>query len=199
MRPVRLLTVGRAVEKKGFDVLLDGLALLPDNLHWTLTHIGGGGKLGRLEAQARDLGIAERVHWAGPRSQQDVLAAYRASHVFVLPCRIAGDGDRDGIPNVLIEAQSQGLACISSDISAVPELIRDRSTGLLVPPERPDELAKAIERLMIDPALRRELGARAQRHVRQTLDAEVGIAALSGLLTSSLGEHAPRTEAPVAG
>jgi glycosyltransferase involved in cell wall biosynthesis len=117
----------------------------------------------------------------------------------VLPCRVAGNGDRDGIPNVLIEAQSQGLACISTDVSAVPELIRDYETGLLVPPDEPGELAKAIESLMTNPPLRQELGAKAARHVRQTFDASVGISTLSNLLTLSLGEQPPHSEIQLVG
>jgi glycosyltransferase involved in cell wall biosynthesis len=198
-RPVRLLTVGRAVEKKGFDVLLCALARLPNGQHWTLTHIGGGEKLKKLKPQAKALKIADRVHWLGPRSQKDVLSAYRAADIFVLPCRVAGNGDRDGIPNVLIEAQSQGLACISTDVSAVPELIRDYETGLLVPPDEPGELAKAIESLMTNPPLRQELGAKAARHVRQTFDASVGISTLSNLLTLSLGEQPPHSEIQLVG
>ncbi len=197
-RPVRLLAVGRAVEKKGFDILLKALSRLPPDLSWTFTHIGGGDKLRKLRAQAKALGIADCIVWTGPKSQRDVLVAYRASDIFVLPCRIAGNGDRDGIPNVLMEAQSQGLACISTDAAAVPELIRDEVTGLLVPPEHPEALAAAIERLMRDPALRSELGAAAERHVRQSFDAGKGVATLSRLLGSSLGEDAERTEVRVA-
>jgi glycosyltransferase involved in cell wall biosynthesis len=197
-RPARLLAVGRAVEKKGFDILLEALSRLPSDLSWTFTHIGGGEKLRKLRAQAKTLRIADRILWAGPKSQRDVLAAYRASDIFVLPCRIAGNGDRDGIPNALMEAQSQGLACISTDTAAVPELIRDGVTGLLVPPEHPEALAAAIERLMRDPALRSELGAAGERHVRRTFDAGAGVATLSRLLSSSLGEPAERTTVRVA-
>jgi glycosyltransferase involved in cell wall biosynthesis len=198
LRPVRVLAVGRAVEKKGFDILLDALARLPSTLNWTLTHIGGGGRLARLKAQAEDLGIAEQVQWLGPRSQHEVLGAYRAAELFVLPCRVAGDGDRDGIPNVLMEAQSQGLACISTKISAVPELVRDQATGLLVPPDDLQALATAIERLMVDPSLRRDLGRRGQAHVRQAFDSTIGITTLSGMFRSSLGEPAHRSEVRVA-
>jgi glycosyltransferase involved in cell wall biosynthesis len=121
LRPVRLLTVGRAVEKKGFDVLLNALARLPNRLHWTLVHIGGGERLKKLNAQAKALDISDRVHWLGPRSQKDVLAAYRAADIFVLPCRVAGNGDRDGIPNVLIDRR-----LCSARIDQGP---RDRTAG----------------------------------------------------------------------
>src|SRR5690606_19672645 len=78
-RPVRLLSVGRAVEKKGFDVLLAALARLPASLHWRLTHLGGGPLRPALERQATDLGLAARIDWRGAAAQAEVLDAYRAS------------------------------------------------------------------------------------------------------------------------
>ena len=164
--PLRILSVGRAVEKKGFDVLLAALARLPDELHWTWTHIGGGDKLKPLQADALRLGIEDRITWLGAQAQSDVLAAYRKSDLFVLPCRIAGDGDRDGLPNVLVEAQSQRLACISTPISGIPELIVDGETGALVPSEDAVALAAAIETLARDATRRLALAAAGEARVR---------------------------------
>ncbi|MGB1025642.1 MAG: glycosyltransferase family 4 protein, partial [Rhodospirillaceae bacterium] len=134
-RPVQLISVGRAVPKKGYPTLLEALARLPQDLHWRFTHIGGGKESKALKAQADKLGLADRISWLGARPQQEVLAAYGASDAFVLPCRVEADGDRDGLPNVLMEAQSQRLACVSTKISAIPELIEDGVSGLLVPPD----------------------------------------------------------------
>lgn len=165
--PVKLLSVGRAVEKKGFDVLLKALKLLPRELNWRLVHVGGGELLKQLKAEAQEAGLSDRIEWCGSRSQKEVIAAYRAADVFVLASRIARNGDRDGLPNVLMEAQSQGLACLSTNVSAVPEVIDDEVTGLLVPPEDPARIAKALQRLIVSPDLRRELGAAAARTVRE--------------------------------
>jgi glycosyltransferase involved in cell wall biosynthesis len=156
--PVVLLSVGRAVDKKGLDDLLHALALLPPEQHWRLLHVGGGPLLPELAALARSLGIAERVQWLGPQAHPAVLAAYRTADIFVLASRVAGDGDRDGLPNVLLEAQSQRLACVSTAVSGIPELIVDGDTGLLVEPRAPAALAAALTRLVADPALRRALG-----------------------------------------
>ena len=165
--PVVILSVGRAVEKKGFDILLAALAKLPATLNWRLHHIGGGALLGQLQRQAGRLGIAPRIHWHGPQAQQTVLDHYRAADLFVLASRIAANGDRDGLPNVLMEAQSQGLACISTRVSAIPELITDGVTGVLSPPDDPDALAAAIAAAIGDPERRGKLGAAGQQRVRQ--------------------------------
>ncbi|HEX6792906.1 MAG TPA: glycosyltransferase family 4 protein [Casimicrobiaceae bacterium] len=156
--PVTLLAVGRAVDKKGFDDLLHALARLPSEQHWQLLHVGDGPRLAELERLARELGIADRIRWLGAHAHAVVLGAYRAADVFVLPSRIAHDGDRDGLPNVLLEAQSQRVACVSTRVSGIPELIVDGVTGLLVPPRAPDDLAGALSRLIAEPKLRQKLG-----------------------------------------
>jgi len=162
--PIRLLSVGRAVEKKGYGDLLTALSLLPNNLDWRFTHIGAGDLRRSLKKQADNLAIADRVEWRGPMDQADVFKAYGDADIFVLASRIAQNGDRDGLPNVLMEAQSQGVAIVSTRVSAIPELIADGETGLLVEPGRPDELAAALERLMRDADLRCRLAsARAER------------------------------------
>jgi len=135
--PVVILSAGRLVEKKGTDVLLEALARLPAGLHWRLVHAGGGPLKRTLQRRARALGIAERVTWRGALAQEELLREYRAADLFVLACRIARDGDRDGLPNVLMEAQSQSVACLATRVAAIPELIDDRVTGVLVDAESP--------------------------------------------------------------
>ncbi len=156
--PVRILSVGRLIGKKGTDVLLEALAAVAPGLHWRLVHVGGGPLRHALERRARALGIGERVAWRGALPHDELLAEYRAADLFALACRVARDGDRDGLPNVLAEAQSQGLACVSTTVSAIPELIENGRTGLLVAPESAAELARALETLIADPARRRALG-----------------------------------------
>jgi len=183
--PVLLLSVGRAVEKKGYDTLLEALALLDADLHWRLEHIGGGSELAALKDQAARLGLTGRIRWQGAQDQQAVLARYRASDAFVLACKIAADGDRDGLPNVLVEAGSQRLACLSTTVSGVPELIQSGETGLLVPPEDPVALAAALDRLIRDPALRIRLGDAACARVRAEFDHHAGIRQLTALFRAA--------------
>lgn len=164
--PVVLLSVGRLVEKKGTDTLLQALALLPAGLHWRLEHVGGGPLRKTLERQAVALGLADRVVWHGALAQDAVLDLYRRADLFVLASRIARDGDRDGLPNVLMEAQSQGLACVASDVSAIHELIVDGVTGVLVPAQDAPALARALEALLRDPQRRQMLGQAGQARVQ---------------------------------
>jgi glycosyltransferase involved in cell wall biosynthesis len=179
--PVRILSVGRAVEKKGFDVLLEALALLPRDLAWRFEHVGGGDLMPQLKAQAARLAIAERIAWNGSLAQQEVLRRYRDADLFALACRVGADGDRDGLPNVLVEASSQRLACVSTAISGVPELISDGENGLLVPPQNPAALAAALERAIRDPVLRKRLGAAAEKRVRGSFDYHASVRQLAAL------------------
>ena len=105
----------------------------------------------------------------------EALAACREADLFVLPSRIAADGDRDGLPNVLMEAQSQGLACIATNVSAIPELIVDGETGVLVPPDDPDVLSGAIAALAADPDRRIRLGRGGEARVRTAFSFAAGV------------------------
>jgi len=187
--PVRILSVGRLVEKKGYADLLAALAALPSGLNWRLAHVGGGPLLRELKRHAARVGIGERIEWLGALPRDEVLDQYRRSDLFVLASRVSKDGDRDGLPNVLVEAASQGLACVSTTAGAARELIEPGANGLLVAPGNPIELSKALERLIREPALRAHFGAAAQRRVRIAFDFEPGlerIAAKLGLAPCAL-------------
>jgi glycosyltransferase involved in cell wall biosynthesis len=187
-QPVIILSVGRSVPKKGYDDLLGALALLPADLEWCFVHIGGGALAAALRVQAERLGLSRRIEWRGAMAQPEVLAAYREADLFVLASKIGKDGDRDGLPNVLIEAQSQRLACVSTRVSAIPELIEQDVTGLLVPPGNPIALAETLGRLIRNPEERARLGAAGERHVRRLFSMEAGIDLLAtrfGLASAS--------------
>lgn len=177
--PFHIVTVGRAVEKKGFDDLIEALAMLPANLDWRLTHIGKGELLQDLKSLAARHGIDARISWLGAQPRERVFQAYREADLFVLPSKVAKSGDRDGLPNVLMEAQLCGLACISTAVSAIPELIESEKTGLLVTPERPADLAAAIQRLARDEGLRNRLARAGGDRVRSEFSCDPGIDALT--------------------
>ncbi len=179
--PVTVLSVGRAVPKKGYDILLAALAALPVDLSWRFVHIGAGGEQTALKALAAKLGITARCDWRGAMDQPEVLNAYRAADLFALACRITDDGDRDGLPNVLVEAASQRLAVVSTAISAIPELFTDGVSGLLVPPEDVAALSVALERAIRDPGLRDRLAGVAEARVRAEFDYHRSIGQLKAL------------------
>ena len=179
---MRLLSVGRLVEKKGFDHLIEALALLPDRLNWHWTHVGGGALHDQLAAQAQAAGIAGRITWRGACDQPEVIAAMRASDLFVLPSRIAADGDRDGLPNVLMEAASQGLPILSTPVSAIPEFIQSGTHGLLSA-DTPRDLAGAIVSLADDPASASAMADAAMARLKSEFGMDPGIRRLSERLS----------------
>ncbi len=148
--PFHMLSVGRLVEKKGFDRLLQAFALLPKSLNWHWTHIGGGNLSKKLSAQAEAAGLSDRITWMGACDQPEVISEMRRADLFALPSRIAEDGDRDGLPNVLMEAASQRLPILSTPVSAIPEFIESGTHGLLSSDD-PAALAAAIENLAQNP------------------------------------------------
>jgi glycosyltransferase involved in cell wall biosynthesis len=165
--PARVVTVARAVEKKGLDVLLAGLARLPAGLHWRLEHLGDGPLLPALRRRRPPSG-SRPGRLVGAATQDEVTGALRRADLFCLPARVAADGDRDGLPNVVMEAMSQELPVVATRVAAIPEIVRDGVTGLLVPPEDPDAVAAAIARLAREPALRSAMGRAGRRRVTRS-------------------------------
>jgi glycosyltransferase involved in cell wall biosynthesis len=171
-RPVVIASIGRAVEKKGYDDLLTALARLPAELHWRFVHVGGGPLLETLKQRAERLAIADRIEWRGARTQVEVLELLRELDIFVLASRPAEDGDRDGLPNVLLEAMSQRRAVLATATAAIPEAITDGLTGALVPPRNPEALARRLAALIAEPWARSSLGDAAAESVRSDFDFE---------------------------
>ena len=187
---VKILSVGRLVEKKGFDDLLGALAMLPPSLAWTLDVVGGGALGATLRRQAAALGIAERVHWHGSRPHDRVVEQFAGADLFALAPRVSADGDRDGLPNVLMEAQLLGAACVTTRVSAVPELIEHDVNGLLVPPRDPTALAAALRRAIVDPVLRLRLAEAGRRAVTTRFSFEDGVSRIAARL-AALSDPAP--------
>ncbi|WP_296992093.1 glycosyltransferase family 4 protein [Thalassospira sp. UBA1131] len=198
--PVRVLSVGRLVGKKGYDDLLRALAKLSADLHWRFVHIGGGDGE-KYQQLATELGIADRCDWRGARDQKEVIAACQSSDLFVLASRIEKDGDRDGLPNVLMEAQLCGLAAVSTAISAIPELVEDGVNGKLVPERNPDALASALKALITDPRLRETMGRKGNEIVRRDFSFYRGMKELAerfGVNFQSDEQSEPPAEQPAA-
>jgi glycosyltransferase involved in cell wall biosynthesis len=181
------MSVGRLVEKKGYDRLIDALALLPASVNWHFTHIGGGALDAQMRTRAQEAGLADRITWRGACDQPEVIAAMRESDLFVLPSRIAEDGDRDGLPNVLMEAASQKLPILSTPVSAIPEFIDDGVHGMLRQDD-PATIAEAITAFAQDPALGPALADAAHARLIAEFTMPPGIVHLHKRLTDMLAK-----------
>ena len=182
--------MARAVEKKGLDLLLAALARLPAGLSWRFEHLGGGPLADGLKRQAKELGIADRCEWRGSATQDEVLAALRRADLFCLPARVARDGDRDGLPNVIMEAMTQELPVVATRVAAIAEAVIDGDTGLLVPPEDAGVLAQAVAALAVDPDRRLRMGRAGRRRIVESFAAAPGVARLAarfGLAAAARG------------
>jgi len=185
--PLVLLSVGRLVEKKGFDRLIEALALLPADLDWRWVHIGGGELKDELAQKAQAADIGQRIDWRGACDQPQVIDAMRRADLFVLPSRIAASGDRDGLPNVLMEAASQKLPILSTAVSAIPEFITSGEHGLLVR-DAPADLADAITLLARSPDKGAAMADAAFERLRSEFLMEPGISKLSNRLRHLCGD-----------
>lgn len=166
-----ILCVARLVEKKGVDTLLHALAELNRDRFGVPAEIVGDGPLrGELERLAERLGLGPRVRFLGALPSTGVEAAYGRAAMVVLACRVGADGDRDGLPTVLLEAMGRGLPVISTSVAGIPELVLHEENGLLVPPDRPDALAAAIDRLHANPDFAAALGTSGRATVAATHD-----------------------------
>jgi len=183
--PVRILSVGRLVEKKGFDDLLGSLAKVSPALSCTLDVVGAGPLEARLRREAVALGLGERVRWHGSLPHDRVVEHFAAADVFVLASRITADGDRDGLPNVLMEAQLLGASCVATRVSGIPELIEHEVNGLLVPPGDTGAMAAALERAIVDPGLRVRLAEAGRRVVTTRFSFEDGVDRIADRLTAA--------------
>jgi glycosyltransferase involved in cell wall biosynthesis len=184
-----LVSVGRAVEKKGYADLLDALGRLRDDARWRFEHVGGGPLTARLKARAAALRIADRVTWHGAQDRAFVFDLLARADLFVLPSRLTRDGDRDGLPNVLMEAQAFGVPVLSTTVSGIPELVAHGRTGWLVPEKDPVALAEAMRRLLDDAAVRLRLGGAGGKHVREAFSCEPGIDFVAARLRASLARR----------
>ena len=183
--PVRFVSVGRAVKKKGYDDLLDALAKLPADLHWRFVHIGSGELKEALKTRAAELGLSDRIEWRGALPQDKVITALRDADVFVLPCKEGPKGDRDGLPNVILEAATQALPILSTDFAGVPEFIIANETGLLVAPGDSAALARELTRLARSHDLRQRLGVAAYARIKTAFSFDAGVDDLASKLIAS--------------
>ena len=176
----RLLAVGRLVEKKGFAVLIDAAARI--RAPFELRIVGAGAQRDALELEIAAHGLQDRVELAGPRTHDELPAEYAGADVVVVPSVVDAGGDRDGLPNVVLEAMASGRPVVASDIGAVSSAIVDGRTGVLVAPGDPDALAEQIDLLLDRPEQRERLGREARAHVERDYELQRCTTRLRGFL-----------------
>jgi glycosyltransferase involved in cell wall biosynthesis len=165
---LHVLAVGRLVEKKGFLTLVDAVARV--GLPLTLRIVGDGPERPVLADRIEALGLHERVTLCGARDQAELPGEYARAHVVVVPSVVDRSGDRDGLPNVVLEAMAMGRAVVASHVAAIATAVRDGVTGLLVPPGDSYALAEALRWVAMRPRSRESFGAAGRARVESEFD-----------------------------
>ncbi len=185
-RPFTVVCVASFNPVKGHQYLIEACNQLQGRGREFVCQLVGDGPLrDRIERQIEESGLGERMILRGMLSQDEVKATLRKSDVFVLPSVLTSRGDREGLPVALMEAMATGLPVVTSDISGIPELVDDESTGLLVPCRDPESIAGALARLEDDAQLRRRLGENAREKVREECNLKDNVSRLIDLWTQT--------------
>lgn len=191
--PPRILSVGRLVAKKGHDVVIHAAELLRDRgVEFTLRIAGEGVEWPRLQRLVHTLDLAGHVTFLGPLSPRELAAEWGSASAFAIGCRRLENGDRDGLPNVVMEAMVQGLPIVATTQAGIAEAIENECTGLLVSPEDPAALADALARVLSDHELAARLGEAARAAVRERFDHRLLLPAVSAALADAGMIPAPR-------
>lgn len=193
-RQTNIIAVGRLVEKKGFADLIEACAILFNKgLQFSCMIIGTGTLDAELSIQIERLGLEDTVKLVGPRPQNEVVKHIQDAMVFAAPCVIGSDGNRDGLPTVLLEAMALGTPCVSTDVTGIPEVIRHGETGLMVPQHNPDALADAVENLFVDTSLRVKLATNARHLFESEFDVSKNAAQMRRVFKQAVNSNPDQT------
>ena len=196
-RPL-ILAVGRLVEKKGFDVLIESCRRLKEAQVTFECVIAGGGDLEEsLQQQIIQCNLQSQITMLGPRSHSQVVDLMKESAVFVAPCVTSSTGDRDGLPTVILEAMAVGTPCVSTDLVGIPEVVQHDKTGMLVPERDAHALADSIQALLENSDLAQSLSMAARRLIEDQFDAGKNTNQLRMLFGGSCSETRASTLAEV--
>jgi glycosyltransferase involved in cell wall biosynthesis len=191
--PYKLLTVARIIEKKGLPTVYQALQRLVDKgIDFEHTLIGDGDDRESVLRLIDELGLGSRCRWLGTKPHEEVLDHFRGSDLFILGSKIAADGDRDGIPNVLVESLAMGVPSVATNVSSIPEIVIDGDTGLTVDQEDSEALAGAILRLLTEQELRQNVITRGKEFVGEHFNNSRLIVDLARLFIDAdprLGRH----------
>lgn len=189
-KATEILAVGRLVEKKGFHILIEALLLMQEAGHPVRCRIVGQGEEGEnLRHQIAAAGLEGRVTLEGPLPQSQVIELMRRAAVLACPCIVGHDGNRDGLPTVLLEAMALGTPCISTDVTGIPELVRDGDTGLCVAEGDPKALADGLTAILSDAELRDRLSRAGRALIEAEFDVGRSAAALRTLFAQAVANE----------
>jgi colanic acid/amylovoran biosynthesis glycosyltransferase len=192
-RVPRILGVGRLVEKKGFEHLIDACRILADRGRAFEARILGSGRLEeQLAERIRGQRLEGRVVLVGNRPNSEVVEELRAAAALAAPCVTASDGNRDGLPTTLLEAMALGTPCVSTDVTGIPEVLRNGETGLMVPQGDARALADALELLLDDPEERVRLARAARRRIEADFEVRRNAALLGEVFLDAQAGSAER-------
>jgi len=170
-RKPNIITIGRLIEKKGLDVLIDACAILAKkDLEFNCSIIGKGDLEPQLQAQINENQLQDKVKLAGAIPRREVIESFYNAAVFAAPAIIAQDGNRDGLPTTLLESMALGTPCVATDVTGIPEIITDKVTGLSVEQNDPVGLANALEKLLHNPSLGVSLSENAHKLIELKFD-----------------------------
>ena len=179
--PGCIIAVGRLVEKKGFAVLIDACTILKvRGVAFDCRIVGDGPLQSALQAQIDAAGVQGNITLMGPMPQEKLAVLLGTAAVATLPCVVTADGDRDGLPTVLLEAMAKALPVVTTTVTGGPEIVADGVTGLLCDPDNAFDLADALETLLADPARAREMGVAGRRRAERLFDLSTNVAQLAG-------------------
>jgi glycosyltransferase involved in cell wall biosynthesis len=191
--PIHILSIGRLIEKKGFEYLVDACAVLAESGLPFQCHIVGDGPLQEaLQARIDDHGLQDQVTLLGALEQAQVLELYQKSDIFVLACIVADDGNRDGLPVVLIEAMSCELPVITTPVTGIIDLVQHGQSGLLVKERDIFALAEALQKLIKDEQIRRQLGKQARQKVLKDFQIQRSTAKLAAIFRKAVSSAGVR-------
>jgi colanic acid/amylovoran biosynthesis glycosyltransferase len=179
-QPGRILAVGRLVDKKGLGVLVRACAILRDQrIAFQCRIIGDGPLKSDLAAEINALGLEAQVEMVGPMPQELLARELGTAAIATLPCVISPDGDRDGLPTVLLEAMGKAVPVVTTTVTGGPEIVADGETGLLCPPDDPAALANALSALLTDPFRARAMGVAGRLRAERQFDLTTNVATLA--------------------
>ncbi len=185
--PPLILSIGRLVPKKGFDTLLRACRLLADTgVSFQCEIIGEGPLHAALSSQVAELALSDRITLRGAVSQDQVRDALSMATVFALASRVTTEGDRDGLPNVLLEAMAARVPVVATEVGGIPEAVDDNRTGLLVPPDDPEALSASLRELLLRPELRERLAETGRRRVEAEFDVNANVAPLFAMFQEAI-------------